>query len=116
MNIEIYKQNLEEEIVSLNEGLKIIGHQTADFKNDWVHNPPTERETEPDLQADQEDEIETNEGIINTLEERLQEVNAALRRIADGTYGVCRVCSKEIETQRLDADPAATTCIEHIDN
>ncbi len=36
------------------------------------------------------------------------------RRIEDGTYGVCTVSGEEIETERLEADPAAKTCKAHL--
>ena len=46
-----------------------------------------------------------------TLEKRLQEIIAALERIENGTYGFCENCQKEIDLERLKANPAATTCI-----
>jgi RNA polymerase-binding protein DksA len=50
-----------------------------------------------------------------TLEENsehvLAEIEGALRRIEDGTYGVCTNCSKEIPPERLEARPWATLCI-----
>jgi RNA polymerase-binding protein DksA len=42
----------------------------------------------------------------------LAEINAALRRIEDGTYGTCRVCGKEIASERLEAHPWASLCID----
>jgi RNA polymerase-binding transcription factor DksA len=56
-----------------------------------------------------------NNAILTDLETRLGEVTGALARIADGTYGTCRICGKDIETERLDADPSADTCKEHLD-
>lgn len=40
------------------------------------------------------------------------ELDAALRRAEDGTYGVCTVCGHAIAEARLDALPATRTCIE----
>jgi RNA polymerase-binding protein DksA len=45
-------------------------------------------------------------------EQVLGEIDAALARIADGTYGTCRVCGKEIATERLEAHPWASLCID----
>ena len=42
----------------------------------------------------------------------LAEIDAALRRIEDGTYGTCGRCGKEIPVERLEAYPWATLCIE----
>ncbi len=43
----------------------------------------------------------------------LVEVDAALDRLAAGTYGVCEVCSRPIGVARLEARPTARTCVEH---
>jgi DnaK suppressor protein len=45
-------------------------------------------------------------------EQVLSEINAALVRIDDGTYGTCRVCGKEIPSERLEAYPWASLCID----
>ena len=51
-----------------------------------------------------------------TLEENsehvLAEIDAALKRIEDGTYGTCTNCGKEIPEERLEARPWATLCID----
>ena len=49
----------------------------------------------------------------------LRRVDAALGRIADGTYGTCQECEEEISQKRLNAMPWATLCItcqEHADS
>ncbi|CAB4693700.1 MAG: TraR/DksA family transcriptional regulator [Actinobacteria bacterium] len=53
--------------------------------------------------------------LIRQAEQRLAEVEAARRRLADGTYGVCEVCSEPIAADRLDARPTARTCVAHVD-
>jgi RNA polymerase-binding protein DksA len=51
-----------------------------------------------------------------TLEENsehvLADIDAALKRIDDGTYGICTNCSQEIPEERLEARPWATLCID----
>ena len=42
----------------------------------------------------------------------LAEIDAALKRIDDGTYGTCKVCGKEIPQARLEAYPWASLCID----
>ncbi|MET7283184.1 TraR/DksA C4-type zinc finger protein [Kribbella sp. NPDC005582] len=39
------------------------------------------------------------------------DVDLALERIANGTYGECEQCAKSISPERLLARPAARTCI-----
>ena len=44
--------------------------------------------------------------------EVLAQIDAALKRIEDGTYGTCTNCGAEIPLQRLEAYPWASLCIE----
>lgn len=46
-------------------------------------------------------------------EDELDDVNAALAAIEEGTYGKCTVCGKDIPYERLEALPTALTCIDH---
>ena len=49
-----------------------------------------------------------------TLESRtLEEVEDALKRVADGTYGKCITCGREIPPARLKAIPWTPYCLEH---
>jgi RNA polymerase-binding transcription factor DksA len=51
------------------------------------------------------------ERLAGELRESLEEVDAALKRLEDGTYGICEVCGKPIGAARLEAMPAARLCI-----
>jgi DnaK suppressor protein len=57
-----------------------------------------------------------NREIDYTLEENsenvLAAIDAALKRIEDGTFGMCTNCGKPIAEERLAAIPWATTCID----
>ena len=52
------------------------------------------------------------ERLATELREALDEVDAALGRLASGQYGVCEVCGKPIGAARLEAMPAARLCID----
>lgn len=41
----------------------------------------------------------------------LQRIDAAFRRIEDGTYGYCADCEEEIPDRRLEIDPMALRCV-----
>jgi DnaK suppressor protein len=47
------------------------------------------------------------------LREQLDDVEGAIARLADGTYGRCEICGNEIAEDRLEAMPATRFCIEH---
>lgn len=49
---------------------------------------------------------------LERTQERLQQVESALQRIDDGTYGKCLRCGKEIKPERLQVMPAVEYCIE----
>lgn len=42
------------------------------------------------------------------------EVDAALARIENGSYGLCEICHEPIEADRLISDPLARFCLEHL--
>ncbi len=47
-----------------------------------------------------------------TLERRLQQVEGALGRFEDGTFGVCESCGQPIDPARLKALPHAACCLD----
>ena len=52
------------------------------------------------------------EALAHTLQDTLSDVERALAKIADGTYGTCENCGKQIAGPRLEAMPAARLCID----
>jgi RNA polymerase-binding transcription factor DksA len=58
-------------------------------------------------------EREKDFSLLEQLEAEIGDLDAALRKIDDGTYGTCEVCGKQIEAERLEAVPGTRTCIEH---
>lgn len=48
----------------------------------------------------------------DNAEQVLSEIDAALQRIDDRTYGICFNCGKEIPRERLEANPWASLCID----
>jgi len=117
INTEQFKSKLEEEQKKLEEELKSVGQKNPTNKNDWEPKPA---DFKPDMAdeseiADSLEEFGSNNAILSTLEFRFNEVKAALGRISNNEYGKCKICDKEIEVARLEANPAAETCIEHKD-
>jgi RNA polymerase-binding transcription factor DksA len=54
-----------------------------------------------------------NKVLAAQLRAELDEVERALAKLDDGTYGRCEVCGEEIAEARLEAMPAARFCINH---
>jgi RNA polymerase-binding transcription factor DksA len=87
----------------LGELLARTGRIEADRRRptdpDW-----TERATERE-----NDEVLAHLDALERLEVR--EIRAALARLDDGTYGVCRSCGVRIPAERLRALPFTPTCV-----
>lgn len=116
MNTTQYKARLDEEKARLEAELATVGRRNPSNPGDWeAVTPDPEFKPDPNELADQISAYGTNDSILTDLEIRYNEVTDALSRIEAGTYGTCKVCGKEIETDRLEADPSADTCKEHID-
>ena len=49
--------------------------------------------------------------IGNSENQEIHEIRKALKRISEGTYGICAQCGEEIDPKRLEALPTATRCI-----
>src|SRR5687767_10963399 len=50
--------------------------------------------------------------ILENIEAELADVEHAIRRLDDGSYGTCEACGKPIDDARLEAMPAARFCVE----
>lgn len=55
---------------------------------------------------------ELDDGLEENAEHLLAEVNAALGRLDDGTYGTCTACGRKIPDERLEAIPWASLCLD----
>lgn len=58
-------------------------------------------------------EREKDLSILEQVEAELADVEHALRRLDDGTYGTCEACGRPIPDERLEAMPATRLCLEH---
>jgi DnaK suppressor protein len=50
--------------------------------------------------------------LISKAEKKLHDIDEALDRLEQGTYGICTECGNKIQLGRLDVVPTATLCIE----
>jgi RNA polymerase-binding protein DksA len=51
-------------------------------------------------------------GLIENEEEEIRQIDEALERLANGTFGICESCEKPIPKSRLKIIPYARLCIE----
>lgn len=50
--------------------------------------------------------------LLDRLQAELRDTLKALEALAQGKYGLCRYCGKEIDIKRLEARPTSSSCIE----
>lgn len=115
MNTKEFEEALLKEKAGLEKSLATVATKNPGDPNDWEASFPDLNGDSADKsdKADEVEEFDTNLGINSVLEEKLREVRDALTRIADGSYGKCEKGGEMIEENRLRANPAARTCIEH---
>lgn len=115
MNTHAYKSKLLSEKGLVEKELASVGRRSPTQAGDWEPVAAVEeRPAERDEVADKLESFEENVALVRHLEARLAEIRDALERIENGSYGHCISCKKEIEADRLGANPAATTCKQHL--
>ena len=116
-NTQKYKEKLEEELKIVEEELSKIGVQNPNNPSDWIPKKPEENISPADENevADTVDDVQINNALVNDLEVRYNNIKLALDKIEKGTYGICEINNHPISEERLDANPSARTCKEHMD-
>ncbi|HSL11811.1 MAG TPA: TraR/DksA C4-type zinc finger protein [Actinomycetota bacterium] len=89
---------LEESVTSESEGAAIAELSVVDQHPADVGTETFEREKQA--------------SILDLAERQLQDVDRAISRLDDGTYGTCEACGVEIPVERLEARPAARFCLD----
>ena len=56
-------------------------------------------------------DLEVDQSLVENADHVIAEIDDALWRIEDGTYGTCAVCGVAIPEERLEAIPYATLCV-----
>lgn len=106
--LEVEKENLEEELAAHGR----VQSETGNWEgttNEAFDAP----EADPIDAADQIEELATNIPLVEELEERHTDVSEALDKMTEGLYGICEVSGEPIPVERLKANPAARTTLEH---
>jgi len=110
-----FKKALQKEKTLLETELSRLGEKNPGG-SDWAPMKPEGDEFGADRNdnADIIEDMEEDSATVGELEARLNSVLEALGKIDDGGYGICEVGGEEIEHDRLNANPAATTCKKHM--
>ncbi|MGH3134296.1 MAG: TraR/DksA family transcriptional regulator [Gaiellaceae bacterium] len=110
LDLEHFRRELEAERERLHSALESVNHkgslveETGDLSigtDDHLADSATET-----FMRELDGGLEENAGHL------IEEIERALRRIEEGTYGTCLVCGRPIDVERLEAVPYATLCID----
>jgi RNA polymerase-binding transcription factor DksA len=113
---EDYKAILEKERATLEEQLNKLGIQDPKDPANWdVKAAPIDiMRADENEAADKTEELHIDSIVLDELEIRYRNILRALEKIENGTFGVCEISGNQISEDRLDANPAARTCKEHL--
>ena len=104
MDVEIYRTAL------LQKRLELLGASTAKPLQ-WTVDSNSGRQGDMADQASGNNEVHIQLKLKQTDAKILQAIDEALRRIDQGTYGICRDCGEPIADARLSAIPWTRVCI-----
>ena len=108
IDLDVMKQRLLEKQKELQGNIADLteAHPTPVGAIEISDGPQDFEDTAVDfLETQQEQSLEVNTQAL------LTEVQRALKRIEDGTYGTCEVCGQPIPEKRLEAIPWAARCV-----
>jgi DnaK suppressor protein len=98
-----YRSLLEDERHSLEEQLQELGHGDGgkvEYDSNFADSSQVTAERGE------------AEALAAQLQDSLSDVVAALKKLDEGTYGICERCHKPISAARLEAKPASAYCID----
>ncbi|WP_217423946.1 TraR/DksA C4-type zinc finger protein [Agromyces sp. Marseille-P2726] len=97
------RTDAEERLAEFDDAMSEVRTARSDATADDEHDPEGPTMTQ---------EWSQRTAVLADVRAELTEIEHALARIADGTYGICARCGKRITVARLDARPTATLCID----
>lgn len=104
LDLEKYREKLIIERDRLIDDVNAIGS--------LARSDPSEDRTVDDSAQVMGEGMDIDARVAEMKHARLERIEAALQSIGTGTYGICKKCGKEIDPRRLDAEPAAITCMD----
>lgn len=115
-DLNYYKNKLIQEKDKVEKELSEIAVMNPNSPGGWDSIPPeTDILDSKDEVAERMSDLDERKSLEITLEKRLSNINKALNKIENNQYGLCEVSGEPIEEDRLEINPAARTCKNHLD-
>jgi RNA polymerase-binding transcription factor DksA len=114
MNTKYPEKVLKEVKKFLAEEKALISKRLGQMDDSDPYKDPDHANDNADIGVDVREEIahQQTEANRSQLQKRLAEIEEVKKRIDQGGYGFCKICSKMIDTDRLSSNPLATMCID----
>jgi DnaK suppressor protein len=104
LDVEKYRKKLSEERNRLNQEIGTV----AELSEPVPDNPQITAANAPIM-----GEVKDVQATVASMQsDRLEQINAALQSINEGTYGMCQRCGKPFDLRRIEAEPEATICMD----
>jgi DnaK suppressor protein len=107
-----YRARLEEERGRLRSAVQFLERDNPGSLADETGELATAGENHMGEMATAMHDRELEGGLEEGAQQTLRDVEDALKKIEDGSYGVCEVCGRPIGADRLSAIPWARLCID----
>ena len=108
--VEEMKQLLLVEKEQVEKELTKFAHPNPQAKDDFDADFP-EFGDEEDDNVQEVQQYTVNKALEETLEKKLRDVDSALKRIEEGTYGICKYTGEPIDERRLRARPTSSSSV-----
>ena len=105
-----FKQRLLDERARVQEALSYIQEENRGQLED--EREEIQSDNHPGDMATSTFDRELDATLEGNEERLLQAIDAALQRVEDGSYGICRTCGQAVGAERLEALPWTTQCID----
>lgn len=107
-----FLKKIEEKLLAEKEKLE---HQLSELS---VPTSPGQETSFPDYgeqsgeNAAEVASFDSDLSLKNVLNDTLRDIDSSLKRLADGTYGICKYCGNEISRERLEIRPTSSSCVD----
>ncbi len=111
-NFDYYRKRLLDEKKALLDTIDFIKDYAGEESQQEQLGELSMIDNHPGDVATEMEDREKNYALIDNEKKLMTDIQEALDRIDNGTYGTCRICGKDISNERLDFIPYASLCID----